>query len=79
MRKRFFSSDAGIKSHQEYIGRDERPEILFNQIESGQMDDAVVFSILARARSQGFNAWVVPQSPTLPMANRREDILICKP
>jgi hypothetical protein len=79
MRKRFFSSAAGIRCHREYTGRDELPEVRFNQLEPGQMDDSVVLSILARARAQGFHAWVVPQGEGLPMANRREDILIRKP
>ncbi len=79
MRKRFFASDAGAASHRQYTGRDEKPEVFFNQLEPGQMDDSVVLAILARARAQGFHAWVVPQSSSLPMANRREDILIRKP
>lgn len=79
MRKRFFSSAAGIRCHREYTERDELPEVRFNQLEPGQMDDSVVLSILSRARAQGFHAWVVPQGEGLPMANRREDILIRKP
>lgn len=79
MRKRFFSSDAGVRSHREYTGSDEAPEVIFNQLEIGQIDDSIVLAILARARAQGFHAWVVPQLATLPMANRREDILIRKP
>lgn len=79
MRKRFFSSEAGAVSHYNYTGSSERPEVIFNNLEIGQMDDSVVLAILARVRSQGFHAWVVPQSHSLPMANRREDILIRKP
>jgi hypothetical protein len=79
MRKRFFSSEPGAFSHRLFTGRDEKPEVTFNQLELGQMDDSVVLAILARARAQGFHAWVVPQSSALPMANRREDILIRKP
>ncbi len=79
MRKRFFSSAAGIGCHREFTGLDELPEVLFNHLEPGQMDDSVVLSILARARAQGFHAWVMPQADALPMANRREDILIRKP
>lgn len=79
MRKRFFSSATGEGVHRRYTGRDEKPEVLFNRLELGQIDDSVVLAILARARAQGFHAWVVPQMPTLPMANRREDILIRKP
>jgi len=79
MRKRFFSSDAGAVSHRKFTGSDEKPKVFFNNLETGQMDDSVVLAILARARAQGFHAWVVPQANSLPMANRREDILIVKP
>jgi len=79
MRKRFFSSAAGVQCHREYTGCDELPEVRFNLLEPGQMDDSVVLAILARARAQGYHAWLVPQADDLPMANRREDILIRKP
>jgi hypothetical protein len=38
-----------------------------------------VLALLARARAQGFHAWVLPQDAALPMGNRREDVLIRKP
>lgn len=79
MRKRFFASAAGYRCHQEYTGRQEAPDVRFNEVEPGQMDDAVVLGILARVRAQGFHAWVLPQGVDLPMSNRREDILIRKP
>lgn len=79
MRKRFFSSAAGIECHHQYTGRAELPEVHFNKIERGHIDDSVVLALLARARAQGFHAWVVPQRHDLPMANRREDILIKRP
>jgi len=79
MRKRFFSSTQGELTHRQFSNSDEKPVVVFNQIESGQMDDSVVLAILARARAQGFHAWVLPQPASLPMANRREDILIRKP
>ena len=79
MRKRFFSSNAGRLAHQEFTGTGELPSVTFNVPEPDKMDDSVVFALLARARAQGFHAWVVPQAPDLPMANRREDILIRKP
>lgn len=79
MRKRFFSSKAGFELHRNFLGRDEKPDIKFNQPELGQIDDSVVLAILSRARAQGFHAWVIPQSNVLPMGNRREDILIRKP
>jgi hypothetical protein len=79
MRKRFFASNAGIACHKDYTGRDEMPNVQFNTLEAGVMDDSVVLSILARVRSQGFHGWVIPQASNLPMSNRREDILIRKP
>lgn len=78
-RKRFFSSDNGIRFHQEFMQTMERPVVLFNRIEEDLIDDTVVMAILQRARTQGFDAYVLPQPPCLPMANRREDILIVRP
>lgn len=79
MRKRFFASSAGIETHKKFTGQDSPPIVHFNQLEAGRIDDSVVLSILARARLQGFHAWVIPQGVRLPMANRREDILIVRP
>ena len=79
MRKRFFASDAGVRCHQAFTGTDEIPQVEFNQIEPGQMDDSVVMAVLMRARAQGFHGFVLPQGAQLPMANRREDILIQRP
>ncbi|MEN6348228.1 MAG: class I SAM-dependent methyltransferase [Syntrophomonas sp.] len=78
-RKRFFASSTGIAFHKEFMQTNETPEVSFNHIEAGQIDDAVIFALLQRGRSAGFDAYVLPQSPVLPMANRREDILICRP
>lgn len=79
MRRRFLASEAGAAHHRVYTGRDEHPDVRFNVLERGQIDDAVVLSLLARARAAGFDAWVVPQPAALPMANRREDVLIARP
>lgn len=79
MRKRFFASNAGVVFHQEFTGKNELPAVNFNVLEPGTMDDSVVLSLLARARAQGFHSWILPQAVELPMANRREDILIKKP
>lgn len=78
-RKRFFASETGVRFHQTFMKTTKRPEVMFNQIEPDQIDDAVVFAILQRARLVGFDAYIVPQNPALPMANRREDILITRP
>jgi cyclopropane fatty-acyl-phospholipid synthase-like methyltransferase len=78
-RRRFFSSAAGIAYHQAFTGDDAPPRVDWNVVERGRIDDAVVLSLLARARAAGFDAYVLPQAEELPMANRREDILIRRP
>lgn len=79
MRARFFASDAGKAFHRAYTGRDEDPPPVPGGSASGQIDDAIVFAILQRARAAGFHAYVVPQPDDLPMHNRREDLLVVRP
>jgi 2-polyprenyl-3-methyl-5-hydroxy-6-metoxy-1,4-benzoquinol methylase len=79
MRRRFLASAAGAAFHRTYTGRDEDPDVTFNVPSEGQIDDAVVAALVARARAAGVDAWVMPQPPHLPMANRREDILLRRP
>jgi hypothetical protein len=79
MRKRFLASAAGAEHHRRYTGGDEPPDVSFNVVDRGQIDDAVVLALVSRARAAGFDAWIVPQAPGLPMANRREDLLIHRP
>jgi hypothetical protein len=78
-RKRFFSSSAGVRFHRTFTGTRQAPKTRFNTIERRQIDDAVVLGLLARARSAGFDAYLLPQAQDLPMANRREDLLIKRP
>jgi len=78
-RKRYFASAAGVRYHQVFTGTDETPAATFNSLERSKIDDAVVLALLGRARAAGFDAYIVPQSPALPMANRREDVLIVRP
>jgi hypothetical protein len=78
-RNRFFASAAGIRFHQEFMKTDAMPTVDFNAIRYDLIDDSVVFSILQRARAAGFDAYILPQTLSLPMANRREDILIVRP
>jgi 2-polyprenyl-3-methyl-5-hydroxy-6-metoxy-1,4-benzoquinol methylase len=77
-RKRFFSSPKGIKTHQEFIGKNEVPEIDIFHIEHEKIDDSILMAILQRYRNFGFETYLIPQYRTLPMATRREDILIVK-
>lgn len=78
-RNRFFSSAAGVRFHQEFMGTNDKPTVTTNTLRAGQIDDAIVLSLLQRARGFGFHGYVVPQAADLPMANRREDILIVRP
>jgi hypothetical protein len=48
-------------------------------VEAGRIDDAFLLAVVMRCRSAGFDAYLVPQSEDLPLANRREDILIARP
>lgn len=79
MRKRFLASPSGERHHAQHYAGQKLPEVRFNAPEADQIDDAVVLGIVARARAAGFQAFVVPQAADLPMANRREDILIKRP
>ena len=78
-RKRFFASDSGRNFHKDFMKTDEDPVVEFNRIEFDKIDDSVMLSLVQRARLQGFDAFILPQKPDLPMANRREDIFIVRP
>lgn len=78
-RQRFFSSAAGIRFHQQFMDTPELPDAVTKGSERGSIDDAVTLSLVLRARTAGFDAYVMPQPDDLPMANRREDILIRRP
>jgi hypothetical protein len=79
MRGRFFASAAGEAVHRAYSGGNDKPIAGIRESEMGKITDHVVLELLARARAAGAHAFVVPQAAGLPMANRREDILIKRP
>ncbi len=78
-RRRFFSSANGVRFHKDFMKTEDPPEVHFNRVERHLIDDSVIMGLVGRARSQGFDAYVVPQPSGLPMANRREDVLIRRP
>jgi hypothetical protein len=78
-RRRFFASPTGIAFHRRFMKTRERPEVHFARIEAAQIDDGVIFAILHRYREFGCDTYLLPQGEKLPMANRREDIVIRKP
>jgi hypothetical protein len=79
MRNRFLASPSGELYHRQHYSNSPLPVTALNSLDEGQIDDRVVLGILARARAAGMHAFVVPQASGLPMANRREDILIGRP
>lgn len=78
-RKRFFSSSAGIKTHQAFTNSKEIPAVKYNELDEGKIDDGVIFSILYRYRNAGYETYLLPQNNTLPLYTRREDIIIQRP
>ncbi|MBN8693332.1 MAG: class I SAM-dependent methyltransferase [Bacteroidetes bacterium] len=64
--KKFLSNNNQIKGSTAHDNRDQK------------MDDSIVLAIVARLRRFGCEAYLVPQNDNLPMANRREDILVVK-
>jgi hypothetical protein len=79
MRRRFFSSEGGVAFHKAFMKTDQAPLVEHNRLEPERIDDAVVFGLLERARTAGFDSYVLPQPSGLPMANRREDLLFKRP
>ena len=79
MRKRFIVSEAGKAYHQLHYAHLPEPKVEFNTLNVGEIDDGVILGLIARARSAGLHAFALPQGPELPMATRREDILIVRP
>lgn len=78
-RNRYFSSERGLKAHQDFVNSTEIPAPLVNYPDTFEkIDDGLLFGILMRYRGFGLETYIVPQADDLPMANRREDIIIFK-
>jgi hypothetical protein len=77
--RRFLASDAGARYHKQYMRTEEPPPIAAFDPPTDRIDDGVILGIVDRMRRRGFDAYIVPQSESLPLANRREDILIVRP
>jgi len=79
MRNRFLASETGRAFHRSYMKNDSDPQIEYNRLSLDEIDDSVVCGLLMRARAAGFHGYVLPQPQDLPMANRREDLVIHRP
>lgn len=78
LRKRFFQSEKGKAFHRKYTDSNVDPEVDFARLEPFEINDGIILGIVSRYRDFGFEAYILPQPPDLPMANRREDIVIVK-
>ena len=78
-RQRFLNSAQGKRYHKEYMNTDSEPIIEIYPQKIGGIDDTVVKGLMERAHVMGCDAYYLPQNPELPMANRRDDLLIIKP
>lgn len=79
MRFRFLATPAGREFHHRYRNTTEPPRLTRVPEEKDLPDDSFVIGALAHFRARGYDAYVLPQPPALPMANRREDLLIRRP
>ena len=78
-RRRFFASARGKAFHRDFMQTSEDPEVEFNRLDPGAIDDAALTALVSRARAMGFDTYLLPQRDELPMANRREDLLAVRP
>ncbi|UIN32937.1 class I SAM-dependent methyltransferase [Methylobacterium oryzae] len=77
-RRRFFASETGRRFHKAFTRTETEPDVQYNEPNPGKIDDAVLMGLIQRAQAAGADAYLMPQAPDLPMANRREDLLIMK-
>jgi hypothetical protein len=78
MRNLFFASGAGAAYHKQHAGDDLPLPKIEPTPQANKIDDSVLLSILERYRKMGMDVYIMPQNPALPMATRREDIVMRK-
>lgn len=78
-RRRFLASDAGREFASTYSAPGGGAQADLERGSLARLDDEVVASLILDARGRGYDAYWLPQPATLPMANRREDILFTRP
>ena len=76
LRRRFFNSPGGVNFHQKFVGNLSLPELEKESLNDGKINDRVLLDMLCRARDLGFDSYILRQNERLPMANRREDVLV---
>lgn len=74
--RRFLATDTGRAFHHAYMRTDEDPAVPAFEAAAGRIDDGVLLGLVMRLRGAGLDAFLLPQDPALPLANRREDLLV---
>lgn len=78
-RRRFFSTERGQAFHRAFTGTDTPYDVGQDVSSPDKIDDALLARLVSRAQAGGCDAYVLPQDAALPMANRRDDLLIMRP
>jgi hypothetical protein len=78
-RRRFFASAAGQAFHRAFTGSDDPPDLRAGPAAGGDIADRLLRAMMRRAQQAGCDAYLLPQPAALPMANRRDDLLIARP
>jgi hypothetical protein len=78
-RRRFFATDRGQAFHRAFTGTDQPYGVAYDAPTPGKIDDAVLTGLMHRAQAAGCDAYLLPQAADLPMANRRDDLLLVRP
>jgi len=77
-RNRFLQSSEGKAFQANFVAEANVQGATNHSNDAEKIDDAVVLSIIQRFRNFHCETYLMPQSSSLPMSNRREDILITK-
>jgi hypothetical protein len=78
-RRRFFATERGQAFHRAFTGSSEPYVIDEGAPARGKIDDAVLIALMQCAQAAGCDAYLTPQAADLPMANRRDDLLLMRP
>ncbi|MBW8815709.1 MAG: hypothetical protein JF588_20015 [Caulobacterales bacterium] len=78
-RRRFFATEGGQAFHRAFTGSTEPYVVPHDTPVPGKIDDAVLMGLMQRAQAAGCDAYLLPQPADLPMANRRDDLLLARP
>jgi 2-polyprenyl-3-methyl-5-hydroxy-6-metoxy-1,4-benzoquinol methylase len=78
-RRRFFATERGQAFHRAFTGSSQFYEIAYDTPAPGKIDDAALIGLMMRAQAAGCDAYLLPQGAGLPMANRRDDLLLTRP